>query len=92
MSSVIETVRASDERSVAILAFEWLVPTGTLSGEARWMHWTEADRAERARGKPTASPTLSELLRELKIAAVAHGIRSSFRDWATEETAHPGRS
>ena len=25
-----------------------------------------------------------------RIAAVAHGFRSSFRDWAAEETDHPG--
>ena len=33
---------------------------------------------------------LSELLRKLNIAAVPHGFRSSFRDWAAEETDHPG--
>ncbi len=32
---------------------------------------------------------MSELLRALKIAAVPHGFRSSFRDWAAEETDHP---
>ena len=32
---------------------------------------------------------MSELLRGLKIAAVPHGFRSSFRDWAAEETDHP---
>ena len=32
---------------------------------------------------------LSGLLKELKIAAVPHGFRSSFRDWAAEETNHP---
>ena len=40
-------------------------------------------------GKPTVPTTLSELLRDLKIAAVPHGFRSSFRDWAAEETDHP---
>ncbi len=29
------------------------------------------------------------LLRKLEIAAVRHGFRSSFRDWAAEETDHP---
>ena len=33
--------------------------------------------------------TLSELITELGIAAVPHGFRSSFRDWAAEETDHP---
>ena len=32
---------------------------------------------------------MSQLLRALKIAAVPHGFRSSFRDWAAEETEHP---
>ena len=41
------------------------------------------------RGKPFATTTLSELLRELNVAAVPHGFRSSFRDWAAEETDHP---
>ena len=41
------------------------------------------------RGKPFASTALSELLGELKIAAVPHGFRSSFRDWAAEDTDHP---
>ena len=41
------------------------------------------------RGKPLADTALSELLRELGIAAVPHGFRSSFRDWTVEETDHP---
>ena len=36
------------------------------------------------RGKPFASTALSELLGELKIAAVPHGFRSSFRAWVAE--------
>ena len=32
---------------------------------------------------------LSGLLKDLKISAVPHGFRSSFRDWAAEETNHP---
>ena len=42
-----------------------------------------------ARVKRMASTALSELLREIGIAAVPHGFRSSFRDWAAEETDHP---
>ena len=41
------------------------------------------------RGKPLGSLALSGLLSQLKIAAVPHGFRSSFRDWAAEETDHP---
>ncbi len=41
-------------------------------------------------GKPIANTAMSDLLRELNVAAVPHGFRSSFRDWAAEETHHPG--
>lgn len=40
-------------------------------------------------GKPLSDMTLSKLMKELGIAAVPHGFRSSFRDWAGEATAHP---
>ena len=40
-------------------------------------------------GKPLDDKQLRWLLRELGIAAVPHGFRSSFRDWAGEETNHP---
>ena len=33
--------------------------------------------------------TLSKLIKELGIAAVPHGFRSSFRDWAAERTSTP---
>ena len=40
-------------------------------------------------GKLLDDKQLRWLLRELGIAAVPHGFRSSFRDWAGEETDHP---
>ena len=40
-------------------------------------------------GNAVQGTFLSELLRNLDIAAVPHGFRSSFRDWAAEETDHP---
>ena len=40
-------------------------------------------------GRPIAPSTLPKMLHYHKIAAVAHGFRSSFRDWAAEETDHP---
>ena len=40
-------------------------------------------------GKQLGDMMLSGLLKALKIAAVPHGFRSSFRDWAAEETNHP---
>jgi integrase len=39
--------------------------------------------------KPLSDMTLSKLMKELGIAAVPHGFRSSFRDWAGEQTHHP---
>ena len=41
------------------------------------------------RGKPLSDMTLSKLIKELGIAAVPHGFRSSFRDWASEQTNTP---
>ena len=40
-------------------------------------------------GRPIAPSTLPKMLRYHRIPAVAHGFRSSFRDWAAEETDHP---
>ena len=42
-----------------------------------------------ARGRLLKDMSLSDPLRELAIDAVPHGFRSSFRDWASEETNHP---
>ena len=42
-----------------------------------------------SRGRPLKDMALSGLLKELEIAAVPHGFRSSFRDWAAEKTDHP---
>ena len=41
------------------------------------------------RGKPLDVTALSRLLKTLRIAAVPHGFRSSFRDWVAEATEHP---
>ena len=41
------------------------------------------------RGKPLSNTTLSKLIKELGLAAVPHGFRSSFRDWAAERTSTP---
>ena len=40
-------------------------------------------------GKPLSVTTLPKMLHQHRIAAVAHDFRSSFRDWAAEETDHP---
>ena len=38
------------------------------------------------RGKPLSNMTFAKLMRSLKLGAVPHGFRSSFRDWAAECT------
>ena len=40
-------------------------------------------------GQPLFEKQMRRLLQKHKIAAVPHGFRSSFRDWAAEETNHP---
>ena len=40
-------------------------------------------------GRPISASTLLKTLNDLRIAAVPHGFRSSFRDWAAEKTDHP---
>ncbi len=42
-----------------------------------------------ARGKPLSHTPLYTVFKEHAIAAVPHGFRSSFRDWAAEKTDHP---
>ncbi len=41
------------------------------------------------RGRPLSGNTHAKLLRELGFDAVTHGFRSSFRDWAAEQTHTP---
>jgi integrase len=42
-----------------------------------------------ARGGALSDMTLSAVLRRMGVAAVPHGFRSTFRDWAAERTAYP---
>lgn len=39
--------------------------------------------------KAMSDMTLTKLLREMKEPYTAHGFRSAFRDWVSEETNHP---
>ena len=64
-------------------AKEILAETRTLDGGTARLVFT------RRGGKPLAEGALRHLLRRNEIAAVPHGFRSSFRDWAAEETDHP---
>ena len=40
-------------------------------------------------GRALSAMTMTKLVRELRIEAVPHGFRASFRDWAAEKTDHP---
>ena len=40
-------------------------------------------------GRPISPSTLVKTLQNLRVPAVPHGFRSSFRDWAAEKTDHP---
>ena len=40
-------------------------------------------------GTPIPEQALRRLLQDQQIAAVPHGFRSTFRDWAAEDTDHP---
>ena len=58
--------------------------------EAAWELGDSSDLVFPMRsGKPVAASTLPKMPQQHGIAAVAHGFRSSFRDWAAEETDHP---
>ena len=63
-------------RAVEILEAAWALGDGDLVFPMR-------------SGKPIGMSTLPKMLEYQGIAAVAHGFRSSFRDWAAEETDHP---
>jgi len=41
------------------------------------------------RGGALSDMTLAAVLRRMKVAAVPHGFRSTFRDWASERTNYP---
>jgi integrase len=41
-------------------------------------------------GKPLSDMTLTKILRDMKEPVTVHGMRSSFRDWAAEQSSMPG--
>ncbi|MCT2557374.1 tyrosine-type recombinase/integrase [Tsuneonella sp. YG55] len=43
-----------------------------------------------ATGKPLSDMTLTKILRDMNEPVTVHGMRSSFRDWAAEQTSLPG--
>jgi integrase len=46
-------------------------------------------RNSESEGAPLSDMTLSAVLRRMKVAAVPHGFRSTFRDWCAEVTDYP---
>jgi integrase len=61
-----------------------------IMGEARILRQAESDLVfpGTKKDRPLSENTLSKLMKQLNIAAVPHGFRSSFRDWAGDETTH----
>lgn len=43
-------------------------------------------------GGPLSDMSLIQVMRRMDVAAVPHGFRSTFRDWAGERTNHPRES
>ena len=60
-----------------------------ILGEARTLGGGGGLVFPSAEGRPLSGSTLSTLLRGLRIAAVPHGFRSSFRDWCGECSSAP---
>ena len=67
---------------LCLRALEVLDATRTLGGGNRLVFPMRS-------GRPIAMSTLPKVLQYHGIAAVPHGFRSSFRDWAAEQTDHP---
>ena len=42
-----------------------------------------------AKGKPLSNMAMLQLLKGMRPGLTVHGFRSSFRDWAAEQTNHP---
>ena len=62
---------------------------GDSGGSADAGGWSRPVDLHPGGRKAPGSGRLRKLLRWNQIAAVPHGFRSSFRDWAAEETDHP---
>jgi integrase len=50
---------------------------------------SHGSKVSEAHGSPLSDMTLSAVLRRMKIPAVPHGFRSTFRDWCAEKTDYP---
>ena len=98
VGAALRRVRDSGAHAGTVLALEFLVLTAARSGEVRNACWQEFDRegavwtipaARMKAGRTQPHPYMARLLHEQVIDAVAHGFRSSFRDWAAECTDAP---
>ena len=98
VATALARVWASEPATADTLALEFLVLTAARGGEVRGALWTEIDQeagvwtipASRMKAnRPRRVPLCGRALEKYRIAAVPHGFRSSFRDWAAEETNHP---
>ena len=78
-----ERMKAKREHRVPLCsrALEVLDAARTLGGGNQLVFPMRSDKA-------ISASTLPKMLQYQRIAAVAHGFRSSFRDWAAEETDH----
>ena len=77
------------------LALDLLALTACCVGEVTGAKWSEVDFESATwvvpatRMKQITGRSLADALRRLGVPALSHGFRSSFRDWAAEETNHP---
>ena len=81
-------VEASVLAPVALVYMAWVI-SRTMSTFVLADGGTQGLVPVAGRGKPLSDKRLSKLIKELGIAAVPHGFRSSFRDWAAEHTNTP---
>jgi integrase len=89
-----ERMKAGREHRVALSpeAVALLQALPRIEGAA--LVFPSPQRARKATGEaatfpPLSDMTLTAIMRRLKVDAVPHGFRSSFRDWVAEATAHP---
>ena len=103
VATAIGKVRAAEPGRVDRLAFKFMVLTAArehrvplcgraleiLEGARKLGDGKNPVVCVSERGKPLATKRLNRLLKRHGIAAVPHGFRWSFRDWAAEKTDHP---
>ena len=99
VAAAVVAVKTSGAAPGVKLAFEFLVLTAARWGEVRGAEWTEIDTTDRVwtipatRMKAQRGHRVPLCRRAAEILEAARtlgdGFRSTFRDWAAEETNHP---